>query len=58
MNLYIKQSHRLRELTYGYQPGGRVGERDRLRVWDRHAHSAIFQIDNKHDLLYSTGKSA
>ena len=34
MNLFIKQkqSHRLRELTYGYQPGGRAGERDRLTV--------------------------
>ena len=60
MNLILKQkqSQRLIELTYGYQPGRRVGERDRLRVWGRHAHTAIFKMDNKHDLLYSIGKSA
>ena len=35
MNLFTKQkqTHRLREGTYGYQ-GGRVGGRDRLGVWD------------------------
>ena len=34
---------RLREWTYGYQ-GGRVGQRDRLKVWDWHAHTTIFYI--------------
>ena len=35
MNLFTKQkqTHRLREQTYGYE-GGRVGGRDRLEVWD------------------------
>ena len=35
MNLFTKQkqTHRLREQTYGYQ-GGRVGGRDRLGSWD------------------------
>ena len=35
MNLFTKQkqTHRLRERTYGYQRG-RVGGRDRLGVWD------------------------
>ena len=48
MNLFTKQkqTHRLRERTYGYQRG-RVGGRDRLGVWDWHVHSAIFKIDNQ-----------
>ena len=35
MNLFTeqKETHRLRERTYGYHRG-RVGERARLRVWD------------------------
>ena len=35
MNLFTKQkqTHRLRERTYGYQWGSVVG-RDRLGVWD------------------------
>ena len=48
MNLFTKQkqTHRLREQTYGYQ-GGRVGVRDRLGIWDWHVHTAIFKIDNQ-----------
>ena len=48
MNLSTKQkqTHRLREWTYGYQ-GWRVGESDRLGVWDWHVHTAIFKIDNQ-----------
>ena len=35
MNLFTKekQTHRLREETYGYQQG-RMGSRDKLGVWD------------------------
>ena len=35
MNLFTeqKQTHRLREQTYGYQ-GGRVGGSDKLGGWD------------------------
>ena len=48
MNLFTKQrqTHRLREWTYGYQ-GGRMGERDRLGVWDGYVHTAIFKVDNQ-----------
>ena len=51
MNLFTKQkqTHRLREWTYGYQ-GGRVGGSDRLRVWDWHVHIAIFKTDNQQGL--------
>ena len=47
MNLSTKQkqTHRPREWTYGYQ-GGRGKGRDRLGVWDWHAHTAIFKINN------------
>ena len=50
MSLYTKQkqTHRLRERTYGYGGGGgKVGGRDRLGVWDRHVHTAIFKTDNQ-----------
>ena len=48
MNLFTKQkqTHRLREPTYGYQ-GRRVGGRDRVGVWDWHVHTAVFKIDNQ-----------
>ena len=47
VNLFTKekQTHRLREWTYGYQ-GGWVGRRDRLGVLDWHVHTAIFKIGN------------
>ena len=41
-----KQTHRLREWTYGYHGEGSVG-RDRLGIWDWHVHTAIFKIDNQ-----------
>ena len=41
-----KQTHRLRKQIYGYQRGKEVG-RDKLGVWDRHIHTAIFKIDNQ-----------
>ena len=48
MNLFRKQkqTHRLRERTYSYQGKG-VGGRDRLGVWDWHAHTAIYKNDNQ-----------
>ena len=41
MNLFTKQkqTHRLRKQTNGYQRG-KVGERDKLRVSDKHTHTA------------------
>ena len=47
-NLFTKQkqTHRLREWTYGYQ-GGRVGKRGRLEIWDWHVHTDICKIDNQ-----------
>ena len=48
MNLFTtqKQTHRLREQTYGYQ-AWRMRERDRLGVWKWHVHAAIFKTDNQ-----------
>ena len=45
MNLFIKekQTHRLREQSYGYHRE-RVEGRDRLEFWYWHVHSAIFKI--------------
>ena len=46
MNLFTKQkqTHRLREQTYGYWG---KGERARLGGWDWHIHTAIFKIDKQ-----------
>ena len=33
MNLFTKQTHRLRKQTYGYQRG-KIGGRDKLGGWD------------------------
>ena len=48
MNLFTKQkqTHRLREQTYGYQEG-RAASRDRLGALDWHVHTAIFRIDKQ-----------
>ena len=48
VNLFTKQkqTHRLRERTYGYQRG-RVGGSNRQGVWDWHVHTVIFKIDNQ-----------
>ena len=48
MNLFTKQkqTHRLREQTYGHQRV-RVEGRDRLGVLDWHVHTAIFKMDNQ-----------
>ena len=42
--------------TYGYQ-GLRLGG-DRLGAWDQHVCTALLKMDNRKDLLYSTGNSA
>ena len=49
MNLFIKQkqTYRLRGWTCSYWEQGKGGEEDRLGVWDWHAHTAIFKIDNQ-----------
>ena len=67
MHLFTKQkqTHRLREWTYGYW-GGKVEGMDRLGVWDQHVHMyvymtcwlSIFKIDKNKNILYSTRNSA
>ena len=43
-----KQTHVLREETYGYKElGGSMARRDRLGVWDWHVHTVIFKIYNQ-----------
>ena len=42
----MKQTHRSREWTHGYQYG-KVGGRDSWEVWDWHVHTAIFKLDNQ-----------
>ena len=41
-----KETHWIRERTYGYQEG-KVGGRDKLGVWDCHIHTTIYKIDNQ-----------
>ena len=45
MNLTTKQkqTHRLRELIYGFQERN-VGDRDRLGVWDRRVYMTLLEI--------------
>ena len=47
MNLFTKQkqTHRSRNQTYGSQRGN-VGERDKLRAWDQHIHTGVYNADN------------
>ena len=47
INLFAKQTHRLRGGTYGFQ-GGRMGVMDILRIWDGHVHTAVYKMDNQH----------
>ena len=47
MNLFMKQNHRLRKQTYGYQRGKKLG-REKLEAY------TIFEIDKQQSLLYST----
>ena len=42
----MKQTHKSREWTHGYQYG-KVGGRDSWEVWDWHVHTAIFKLDNQ-----------
>ena len=48
MNLFTKQkqTHRHRKQTYGYQRG-KVGERDKLEVWDQQIQTTIYKIDKQ-----------
>ena len=47
-NLFTKQKgiHRLKEETCGCL-GGRMGGRDSEGVWDGHAHTVVFKMDNR-----------
>ena len=49
-----KETHRLREPTYGYWVRGR----DRLGIWDGHVHTGIFKVKDQQGPMYSTGNSA
>ena len=40
-------THRLREQTC--LPGGRVGGRERLGVWDWHVYTALLKIDSQQE---------
>ena len=56
MNLFIKQTHRHRKQTYGYQRG-KVGEGINWEIGiDIYTLLYIKQINNN-DILYSTGNS-
>ena len=48
MNLFTKQkqTHTLREWTYGYQEGS-TGGRDSYEIWDKHIHTATFKMNNQ-----------
>ena len=52
-----KQTHRLRNQTYGYHRG-KVSGKDKLGVWYWHIYTTTFKTDNNKDLLYNTGSSA
>ena len=49
MNLFTKQkqTHKLREGTYGYQEGTIWG-RDSYGVWDQRVQTAILKMSNQH----------
>ena len=53
-----KSREGLREQIYGCWAGSGEGRKDSQRVWDGHAHTAIFKWITNKDLLYSTGNSA
>ena len=56
MNLFPnrKKTHRHRKQTQSYQRGEAVG-RERNYEFGISIHTAIYQLDNQEDLLYSTG---
>ena len=45
VNLFTKQTHRIREWIYDYQ--GEKGRRESLGAWDWHVHTAVLKIDNQ-----------
>ena len=57
INLFIKQkeTHRLREQTYGFQEDGR---RTSCGVWSGHVHTVIFKMNNQQGPTYNTWNSA
>ena len=59
INLFIKQkqTHRLRERTFGYQ-GEKDEGRDSQGVWDGHVHTAIFKMNNQQRPTIQTQNSA
>ena len=59
MNLFTKQTHRLRERTYGYRVAGEGWGEGIVREFGIDMYTLLYLkwITNK-DLLYSTGNSA
>ena len=53
-----KSREGLREQIYGCWAESGEGRKDSQRVWDGHAHTAIFKWITNKDLLYSTGNPA
>ena len=49
--IYLQTRNRLtdleKEIMVTESGAGRVGGRDSEGVWDRHAHTAIFKMDNQ-----------
>ena len=56
MNLFTKQkwTHRHRKQTYHYQ-WQKGGEKDRLRVWDKHVHTTMYIVDKQQGPTDHTG---
>ena len=55
INLFIKQTHRFRERTYGCQ-GEKVGGKGKLGSLDVQVHSAAFKMDNQQGSTYRTAE--
>ena len=48
MILLQKQTHRLREQTYGY--GEKTGGRDSWGIWEGQEQTPVFKMDNQREL--------
>ena len=55
INLFIKQTHRFRERTYGCQ-GEKVEGKGKLGSLDAQVHSAAFKMDNQQGSTYCTAE--
>ena len=42
-----KETHRLRQRTYGFQGRVRLRGKDSQGVWDGHGHTAVFNMENQ-----------